>query len=59
MHYFPLDGLLAERLFAAFDKDRNGRIDCNEFLGMVSIKYQILINLTPKTVVFRVTQISE
>ena len=34
MHYFPLDGLLAERLFTAFDKDKNGRIDCDEFLGL-------------------------
>ena len=34
MHYFPLDGVLAERLFTAFDKDRNGRIDCDEFLGL-------------------------
>ena len=34
MHYFPLDGVLAERLFVAFDKDRNGHIDCDEFLGV-------------------------
>ena len=34
MHYFPLDGVLAERLFTAFDKDRNGHIDCDEFLGL-------------------------
>ena len=33
LHYFPLDGDLAERLFRAFDKDGNGRIDCDEFLG--------------------------
>ena len=34
MHFFPLDGVLAERLFVAFDKDRNGHIDCDEFLGV-------------------------
>ena len=34
MHYFPLDGVLAERLFVAFDKDRNGHIDRDEFLGV-------------------------
>lgn len=33
LHYFPLDGVLAGRLFAAFDKDKNGHIDCDEFLG--------------------------
>ncbi|KAJ7384195.1 hypothetical protein OS493_023524 [Desmophyllum pertusum] len=37
MHYFPLDGVLAERLFTAFDKDRNGRIDCDEFLGGLAL----------------------
>ena len=34
MHYFPLGGVLAERLFSAFDKDKNGHIDCDEFLGL-------------------------
>jgi len=43
MHYFPLDGVLAERLFTAFDKDRNGHIDCDEFLGLYNI--EILVNL--------------
>ena len=33
LHYFPLDGVLADRLFTAFDKDKNGHIDCDEFLG--------------------------
>lgn len=37
LHYFPLDGVLAERLFTAFDKDRNGRIDCDEFLGGLAL----------------------
>ena len=37
MHYFPLDGVLAGRLFAAFDKDKNGHIDCDEFLGEKTI----------------------
>lgn len=37
MHYFPLDGVLAERLFVAFDKDRNGHIDRDEFLGGLAL----------------------
>lgn len=37
LHYFPLDGDLAERLFRAFDKDGNGRIDCDEFLGGLAL----------------------
>ena len=37
LHYFPLDGVLAGRLFAAFDKDKNGHIDCDEFLGEKTI----------------------
>ncbi|CAH3029489.1 unnamed protein product [Porites evermanni] len=37
LHYFPLDGVLAGRLFAAFDKDKNGHIDCDEFLGGLAL----------------------
>ncbi|PFX33856.1 uncharacterized protein LOC111332386 isoform X1 [Stylophora pistillata] len=37
IHYFPLDGMLAERLFVAFDKDRNGHIDRDEFLGGLAL----------------------
>ena len=35
VHYFPLDGILAERLFTAFDQDKNGVIDVKEFLGKI------------------------
>lgn len=37
LHYFPLDGVLADRLFTAFDKDKNGHIDCDEFLGGLAL----------------------
>ena len=40
LHYFPLDGVLAERLFTAFDKDRNGHIDYDEFLGRYNLMYK-------------------
>jgi Ca2+-binding EF-hand superfamily protein len=33
LNYFPLEGVLAERLFATFDKDKNNVIDYEEFLG--------------------------
>ena len=33
LNYFPLEGVLAERLFATFDKDKNNVIDFEEFLG--------------------------
>ena len=45
MHYFPLDGVLAGRLFAAFDKDRNGHIDRDEFLGEKSIHVRCSCNI--------------
>eukprot|EP01134_Creolimax_fragrantissima_P007143 CFRG7143T1 len=35
--YFPLHGMLAERLFVAFDKKQNGVVDIDEFLSGVSI----------------------
>ena len=36
LNYFPLEGVLAERLFATFDKDKNNVIDYEEFLGEFS-----------------------
>lgn len=32
-HYFPLGGILAKRLFVAFDRNKNGLIDLHEFIG--------------------------
>ena len=38
MQYFPLNGLLGERLFAQFDKKQNGLIDFNEFIcGLATV----------------------
>lgn len=37
LNYFPLEGVLAERLFATFDKDRNNVIDYEEFLGGLAL----------------------
>eukprot|EP00794_Sanderia_malayensis_P003509 gene3509-4009_t len=53
LHYFPLEGKLAERLFNVFDRDNDGRIDAYEFLsgislclrGSLSNKCQLLFNM--------------
>lgn len=33
LNYFPLEGILAERLFKTFDRDKNNVIDYDEFFG--------------------------
>ena len=37
LQYFPLTGLLGERLFANFDKKGNGFIDFDEFIGGLAV----------------------
>ncbi|KAK3702857.1 hypothetical protein QZH41_014129, partial [Actinostola sp. cb2023] len=52
-HYFPLGGILAKRLFVAFDTDKNGLIDLQEFLdgmalclqGSIDEKYKIAFEM--------------
>lgn len=43
LNYFPLEGILAERLFSTFDKDKNNVIDYEEFLGEFLITIPIVI----------------
>lgn len=53
LNYFPLEGVLAERLFATFDKDKNNVIDFEEFLGGLALclagtvdeKFQLVFDL--------------
>ncbi|XP_028415555.1 uncharacterized protein LOC114538589 isoform X2 [Dendronephthya gigantea] len=53
LNYFPLEGILAERLFATFDKDKNNVIDLEEFLGGLALclagtvdeKFQLVFDL--------------
>ena len=42
LNYFPLEGILAERLFSTFDKDKNNVIDYEEFLGKFLITIFLL-----------------
>ena len=39
LRYFPLPGMMGERLFAVFDRDGNGSIDFPEFLTGLSMIY--------------------
>ena len=39
LRYFPLPGMMGERLFAVFDRDGNGSIDFPEFLTGLSLIY--------------------
>jgi Ca2+-binding EF-hand superfamily protein len=39
LRYFPLPGMMGERLFAVFDRDANGSIDFPEFLTGLSLIY--------------------
>ena len=43
LNYFPLEGILAERLFSTFDKDKNNVIDYEEFLGKFVITIPIRV----------------
>ncbi len=45
LNYFPLEGVLAERLFAAFDKDKNNVIDYEEFLGEFLFSYHCTVHI--------------
>ncbi|XP_046862538.1 uncharacterized protein LOC124456036 isoform X2 [Xenia sp. Carnegie-2017] len=53
LHYFPLEGILAERLFSIFDKDGNNVINYEEFLGGLTLclagsiddKFQLVFDL--------------
>ena len=35
LHYFPLDGLLGQRLFGIFDTNSDEKINAGEFLSMI------------------------
>eukprot|EP00742_Colponemidia_sp_Colp-10_P002797 GILJ01002991.1.p1 GENE.GILJ01002991.1~~GILJ01002991.1.p1 ORF type:complete len:769 (+),score=114.17 GILJ01002991.1:198-2504(+) len=39
LKYFPLPGMLGERLYAVFDKDKNGSIDFQEFITGLALIY--------------------
>ena len=42
LHYFPLEGPLGERLFTAFDRDNDMKINANEFLSKYYLLYHAL-----------------
>ena len=35
LHYFPLDGMLGQRLFGIFDTNRDEKIHAGEFLSKI------------------------
>ena len=39
LKYFPLPGMMGERLFAVFDRDNSGNIDFTEFLTGMALIY--------------------